>query len=117
MTWNIFLVSYLNTAFLILLSFNSFFASYEKIEANEKNDVFVGLYDEFTPDWYINIGLPIFASQCAMLIFPHLFTLLQAMSLCFERCADRRFSLNTRRTSKIIQDDYENLYTGPHFIL
>lgn len=39
------------------------------------------------------------------------------MSLCLLRCLDRRLSLNTRKTSKIIQDDYENLYTGPYFIL
>ena len=116
-SWNIFLVSYLNTAILILLAFNSFFASHETIDRNSKNDIYVGLYDEFTSEWYIFIGMPIFASQCAMLVFPHLFTLLQAMSKCIERCLDRRFSLNTRKTSKIIQDDYENLYTGPHFIL
>ena len=99
------------------MAFNSFFASHETIDKNSKNDIYVGLYDEFTSEWYIFIGMPIFASQCAMLVFPHLFTLMQAMSKCMERCLDRRFSLNTRKTSKIIQDDYENLYTGPNFIL
>lgn len=116
-TWNIFLISYINTTMLILLAQNSFFASYEKIDRNDKANIFVGVYDDFTTEWYLFIGLPIFASQCAMLVFPHIFTLMQAMMLCFIRCVDRRFSLNTRKTSKIIQDDYENLYTGPAFIL
>ena len=110
-------MSYINTTFLILLAQNSFFASHEKIDRNDKKDVFVGEFDEFTTKWYISIGLPIFASQCAMLVFPHLFTMMQAMTLCLTRCVDRRFSLNTRKTSKIIQDDYEHLYTGPNFIL
>jgi hypothetical protein len=75
------------------------------------------VFDDFTSDWYQFVGLPIFASQCAMLVFPHIFILLQANYLCIVRCLDRRFSMNTRRTSKIIQDDYERLYTGPNFIL
>jgi hypothetical protein len=115
-TWNLFLISYINV-FLILLAQISFFASDEKISENNKNYPFVGVYKEFTSDWYMFIGLPIFASQCAMLIFPHIFILLQAIYICCVRCLDRRFSLNTKRTSKIIQDDYENLYTGPNFIL
>ena len=102
---------------LILLAQNSFFASRETIDKNDKDDIFIGVYEDFTSEWYMFIGLPIFASQCAMLIFPQIFTLLQAMGLSFIRCVDRRFTLNIRKTSKIIQDDYENLYTGPEFIL
>lgn len=52
-----------------------------------------------------------------MIFFPHIFTIFQSMQLCFTRCMDRSCSFNTKKTHKIIQSDYENLYTGPEFIL
>ena len=52
-----------------------------------------------------------------MLVAPHLFTISQSLFLWFLRCFDRNFSFNTKKTKRIIQSEYEDLYTGPKFIL
>ena len=52
-----------------------------------------------------------------MLVFPHVFTIFQSAGLCCLRLLDRRCTCNTKNTSKIIQSEYEDLYTGPDFIL
>jgi len=77
----------------------------------------VGVYDEFNSTWYLRIGIALFISQVLMVILPHFFTIFQSCFLCCKRCADRRFGFNTKNTSKIIQSEYEDLYTGPEFIL
>lgn len=77
----------------------------------------VGVFDEFNENWYLRIGTALFISQAVMVILPHFFTIFQAAGLCLVRCWDRRLSLNTKNTSCIIQSEYEDLYTGPEFIL
>ena len=117
MTFNIFCCCYLNTAILILLSHNSFAWSNKRAQENDKSDFLIGPYSEFDSDWYLRIGTALIFAQGAMLVFPHIFTLMQSIMLCMTRCIDRRFSWNTKKTSKIIQSEYEDLYTGPEFIL
>lgn len=116
-TFNIFIAMFFNTAGLVTLAHSNFFAGKERLAKNSKFDIFVGTYSEYNSEWYLNIGSVIQASQVAMMVFPHVFVLLQAIYLIFKRCIDRRGSFNTKNTSTIIQDDYENMYTGPYFIL
>jgi uncharacterized protein with PQ loop repeat len=52
-----------------------------------------------------------------MLFFPHIFIVFEWIGLGIMRCCDRKGSFNTKHTSKIIQDDYEKMYTGPEFVL
>ena len=52
-----------------------------------------------------------------MLVFPHIFTIFEALRICGVRCIDRKFSMTVSQTTKIIQSEYEDLYTGPDFIL
>lgn len=75
------------------------------------------MYVEFDTEWYFGIGPIVIFAQACMLVFPHIFILFEAMGLGLIRCWDRKGSFNTKKTSKIIQDDYEKLYTGPEFVL
>jgi len=75
------------------------------------------MYVEFDVDWYYNIGPIVIFAQSCMLVFPHIFILFEATGLGCIRCWDRKGSFNTKKTRKIIQDDYEHLYTGPEFVL
>jgi len=43
--------------------------------------------------------------------------LIEAIGVGIERCMDRRCTFDTKNTSKIIQSDYEDLYTGPNEVL
>jgi hypothetical protein len=116
-TFAIFISQYVNTALIVLLAQNSFLWAEETRAQYSKANVLVGVFDEFDNEWYLRIGSSIIFAQAAMVVFPHIFTILESMQLCCKRCIDRRFSFNTKKTSKIIQSEYEDLYTGPEFIL
>lgn len=77
----------------------------------------VGIYDEFNSKWFLNIGSALLITQAFMLVLPHIFVILEAIGVCVERCLDRRCTFDTKNTSKIIQSDYEDLYTGPYEVL
>lgn len=101
---SIFFCQYLNTVVLVLLAHHSFSPS-------------GGMFDDFTNRWYLRVGSALIISQCAMIFVPHMFTLLQSFILFCRRCWDRKCTRSTKKTRKLIQDDYENLYTGPPFLL
>lgn len=44
---NVFLMSFINTAILIIIAQNCFIASQERYEANSKRDIFIGMFIEF----------------------------------------------------------------------
>lgn len=116
-TFAIFISQYVNTALIVLLAHNSFLWDNETRAEYSKANVLVGVFDEFDDQWYLRIGSSIIFAQAAMVFFPHIFTILESMQLCCKRCVDRRCSFNTKKTRKIIQSEYEDLYTGPEFIL
>lgn len=116
-TFNIFITQYINTAVIILIVYNSFLYNRLTIEKNIKTDFLVGPYDEFDSKWFLRIGSALAFAQGAMLVFPHIFTILESIHLCLKRCIDRKCSISTKKTFKIIQSEYEDLYTGPEFIL
>lgn len=53
---NVFFMSFVNSAILIIIAQNCFIASNEVFERNSKKDIFVGMYVEFDTEWYFNIG-------------------------------------------------------------
>jgi len=77
----------------------------------------MGPFDEFNSDWFLRVGTALIYAQLAMLFFPHIFTVIQSIGLFCMRCYDRSFTFNDKTTRKIIQSEYEELYTGPEFIL
>jgi hypothetical protein len=116
--FNIFLTSYINTALLLILVFNSFTSTLSEIEkANQSEEYLVGPYDEFGSKWFINIGSALAFTQGAMMVFPHVFSLLHSMYLCMSRFCDRSISFNSKKTKQVIQSNYESLYTGPYYLL
>lgn len=62
---------------------NSFVQTQQLRLQNSKLNFLVGPFDEFNSQWYLRIGTAIAFAQGAMLVFPHIFTLLQSMMLCF----------------------------------
>jgi len=117
MMHNIFICQFLNTGIVLLVVFNSFVYDKRYIELHMKDSFFMGPFDEFDSDWFLRIGTALLYAQLAMLFFPHIFTILQSIGLSCVRCFDRSCSFNDKQTKKIIQSEYEDLYTGPEFIL
>ena len=101
----------------MLLAYNSFGFPPGRIAENNKLDFLVGPFDEFTARWYLQIGTPLIMTIAFQILTPHLGLCLHAMYMFFSRCFDRRCSLNRAVTKCVIQEDYEDLYTGPEFLL
>jgi hypothetical protein len=113
----IFLSQYINTAIIVLLAYNSFVFSKEKISENNPKYFLIGAFDEFNARWYLQIGSPLIMTIVFQILTPHFGMLIHALWMGSIRCADRRCSLNKAVTKRVIQSDYEDLYTGPEFIL
>ena len=116
-TFNIFAAHFINSALIIMLAQNSFLWSEEERASFDRGNLFVGVYDEFNSEWFLNVGSALLITQAFMLVVPHMFIVIQAIYLGCYRCYDRGFSFDTKNTKKIIQSEYEDLYTGPWFIL
>ena len=95
---NIFICQFFNSGILILVVFNSPF-------------------DSSNSTWFIRVGSALVYCQLAMLVLPYMLTLLERMQVFMMRCWDRSLSCDDKHTKHIIQSEYEQLYTGPEFIL
>ena len=67
--------------------------------------------------WYTVIGSPIILTILFQIITPHLGVVVAYLGKGVVRCYDRNCTWNERKTKQVIQSDYEDLYTGPEFIL
>ena len=55
--------------------------------------------------------------HCMMVFMPHFSNVAQQCLYGCKRCCDRGCSCDDRRTSKLVQEDYENINTGNEFML
>ena len=76
-----------------------------------ENLAFDGDYADFNTEWYNIVGITIFTTAFINGITP-VFTLLQMCIAGCKRCLDRGCSSDRSKTSKIIQSEYEAVYTG-----
>lgn len=113
----IFVCQYVNTSIIILLAYNSFTQNPNLRLTNNKENIFVGPFDEFDVRWYLVVGTPIVLAIFLHILLPHIGLMMQAMSLFMRRCYDRKLTCRRRITRQIIQSDYEDLYTGPEFLI
>lgn len=84
---------------------------------NRMQDVLIGPFDEFNKRWYVVIGTSITINSLIITIQPHVGLLVKAVILNIRRFIDRGCTQNKRKTKQVTQDEYEDLYTGPEFIL
>lgn len=73
--------------------------------------------DEYDERWYILIGSPLILGILMQILTPHLGLIYEFMISGCRRCHDRKYTTDKRVTRKVIQSDYEDLYTGPKFQL
>lgn len=113
----IFLCQYINTALLYTFAYHSFGADDRVRVQNRMQDVLVGPFDEFDRRWYMVIGASVTLISIFISVQPHIGLLFKAIGLNLRRCADRGCTQNKRKTKQVTQAEYEDLYTGPEFIL
>lgn len=103
-----FLLRYMTTAALTI---------FINIRISLPGDKYVGDYDDFTPNWFKNIGYSLGLTLFLRIIASIATSLLKAAFLALYRCYDRSFSVDMAKTKQKIHDDYESIYTNPEFEL
>ena len=79
--------------------------------------ILTGEFSDFTVEWYRVVGSTIALTMLINIVSPHISTLLGNVIQSGIRCCDRGCSFNRRITKKLLQEDYEGIYTGPEFIM
>lgn len=108
-------LQYVNTAIILLIVQNRLAGSgllQRSLNRTGLNSMFFnGDYRDFTPEWYDVVGITIFTTAITNGIAP-VATISAHLIAGVKRCLDRGCSKDEKKTKKIIQEEYEELYTG-----
>eukprot|EP00742_Colponemidia_sp_Colp-10_P003796 GILJ01004043.1.p1 GENE.GILJ01004043.1~~GILJ01004043.1.p1 ORF type:complete len:1123 (-),score=165.75 GILJ01004043.1:136-3504(-) len=109
-----FIAMFINTAFIVLI----INANLRMFQVRPPTDlVFQGPYSDFNADWYKVVGTSIMVTMILNVLAPHLSALIGiSIRSCKRRC-DRHCTSDRKRTKKLTQREYEDMYTGPEFLL
>ena len=124
-TLTIFVFQYTNNSIMLLIVFNNlitfksnssvpFAAEFEEITGSGP---FSGEFGEISVRWYLVVGIPIVFAIFLQIFMPHFGLVAQWVKVSAIRCWDRKCSFDKKITKQTTQEEYENLYTGPEFIL
>ena len=92
---NMFWMSFINTGLVIQLVYFNWFP-------DEDLPLLLEEYDQFTLDWYVEIGTTVVITLMLMVLTPHLSNLgFQCLGAC-GRCWDRGCSFDRRKTKQIV---------------
>lgn len=89
----------------------------EKLPFLKELGLFEGTYTKFSSQWYLKYGTMIVQTMILEIPIPHLFPLVLLIAIGSMRCIDRQCTCNRRKSKKLLQRDYENLYEGPEFTM
>lgn len=72
---------------------------------------------EVSASWYMAIGSSILLTMIIGIFTPHITTGINWLICQGISFYDRGFTCNKRKTRQVLQEDYENVYTGQSFLL
>ena len=107
-------IQYVNTAIILLIMKNKLDSGllYNVLKATGLNQFFFnGEYNEFPAPWYGVVGITIFTTCFINSITPIAAAGGWVVKLLL-RWLDRKCTRDARKTRKILQEDYEKVYTG-----
>lgn len=79
--------------------------------------IFAGRFSDFTVDWYKNVGATISLTMFINIFTPHIGGIVAYIKGLAFQWFDRRFKGDIRVTRQYMQDDYNNIYMGPEFLI
>jgi len=111
-TNGVFVTQFFNTAILLLLVNANFGDSGLPFAS-----VFNGVFPDYTPYWYVQIGYRLFQTMLISCFFPFIeFGIAFSKSYAF-KMLDRSFSRDTYKTKKTSIQMYVDLYSGPEYMI
>lgn len=115
----VFLAQFCNTALLMVVinaNLNYFFDNSTGFSLSSL-PILNGKYSDFTPAWYNDVGVALMLTMIINTFSPHVYVVINYLSLEFRRCYDRGFSFDYSLTRQDTQRDLDALYRGPKFDL
>lgn len=109
------IVQFVNTAVILIIVNNNIQGSgiigniLEAVGLNKL--LFNGSFNDFTTEWYSVVGVALFTTAFINGITP-LGSIAAWLFAGLKRCCDRGCSFNMKKTKKVLQMEYENVYTG-----
>ena len=100
---------------MVLLTYHN--VMYSEKAAGYSSETRSSPNDEFSSQWYLMVGSPVAFGMILQIAWPHLVVFVHFIYLQCVRHHDRYFTFNIRRTRQASQSAYEDMYTGPEFIL
>ena len=108
-----FMVQFINTGLVILLVN----AKISSIHLPAFFPIFSGRFDDFTVEWYKNVGATISLTMFINIFTPHISGFVAIAKGFVTQFLDRGLSSDIRRTKQVMQEDYEAIYMGPEFLI
>ena len=108
-----FLVQFINTGVVILIVN----AKISSLSLPGFFPVFSGTFQDFTVEWYRVVGTTMMLTMLFNIVTPHLSSFCKLLFFGALRCFDRGCSCNARRTRKLLQEEYQDTYMGPEFLI
>lgn len=102
---------FINTALLILIVN----AKVPELKVPQNFPLLNGNYVDFTVSWYRNVGTTLTIAMIMNIITPHIAENMLFLWPKLRRCIDRGCTRDIRRTKQVLQEDYEEIYTGEEF--
>lgn len=90
---------------------------YDPKASSDPNSLFGGPYLDVNNDWYLVSGSVIIIVVAQMMFMPQIFIMINSIFISSIRFLDTGCTCNRKKTKKVSQKDYEDLYTGPEFPL
>ena len=85
------------------------------LELPEGFPIFNGKYSDFSFDWYAKVGMTLQLTMMTQIIVPPIIKIVSSLVPLFKRWKDRGYSSDRRNTQQVLQEEYEELYTGEEF--
>jgi hypothetical protein len=76
-----------------------------------------GNYTDFSSMWYVDVGTQIIFAMILEISGPHIVPIMSWILVQSRRLIDRGFTCDKKKSKQLLQQEYEELYTGPEFHL
>lgn len=82
-------------------------AKIKEIKLPAQFPIFAGKYDDFSVEWYKNVGATLSLTMFINVFTPHIGGFVAVIKNGLSRCRDRGCSRDIKRTKQVMQEDYE----------
>ena len=100
---------------LVLLMLNISIKGFKKLKLPA--GILQGDFDDISAGWYLDVGTQILFNMLLEIGAPHAIPFLQLAYFGIRRCLDRGCTCDQKKSKKLLQSEYEELYIGPEFLL